>query len=166
SSGIDLAAEDQDTGITRELPTPLEEIGGICFLLGANLRNVRPWQLSAIVGAGSFDPSLCGRTVKEQDYTSHRVQIDEILAFDAHLLRAYRVRTARCERSSATRHIKPVVACDLELAGEESIGCFLQATVGARDDERIRTSRSPALRRRHRAQIDSEVWDSSLGAGP
>jgi len=67
--------------------------------------------------------------VEEQYHSSHRVQVHQVFAFGAHLLRTNRIGTGRCERSTAARNIEAVVSNDLELAREKSIGGFLKAAI-------------------------------------
>ena len=82
--------------------------------------------------------------MKEQYHSSHRVQVHQVLAFGAHLLRANGVGAGGCERSTAARNIEAVVPYDLELAREKSVGGFLQTAVRAGDYQRVWARGSPS----------------------
>jgi hypothetical protein len=59
--------------------------------------------------------------VEEHDYTSHCVQIHQVLALSAHLLRTLRIGPTGRKRATTTGDVKPIVPRDLELACEEGV---------------------------------------------
>jgi hypothetical protein len=99
--------------------------------------------------------------VKEGDHALDCVKLDQIFAFGAHLLGANGIGATRRECAPTSRHVKPIVSGDLELAGEELVGGFLQAPVRAGDNHRIWSGGCPSEGgwfRRHLAKKMSTIF--------
>ena len=82
--------------------------------------------------------------MKEQYHSSHGVQVHQILAFGAHLLRPNGIGAGGCERATTAWNIEAVVSNDLELAREKRVGGFLQSAVRAGDYQRVWSRGSPS----------------------
>ena len=107
--------------------------------MGTSITTIATWPVA--------DASSGGRAVKEQDHATDRVQLHEIQAFGAHLLRTKGVRAARRKRTAAAGNIEPIVLRNLELTRKKSVGGLLQATIRAGDHESTWSRWRPSERR-------------------
>ena len=102
SCGVHLATVQQYRRVRRPLTPPSKQVDGIELLPGAQFRERCPWQLATIVSACGFDAPGSGGSVEQQDHALDLMQVHEIAAFRAHLLRSADVRAARRQGAAAT----------------------------------------------------------------
>jgi hypothetical protein len=140
---VDLAQICRDVRFAGPLVPALDEIHRIAPLLIAQHFGRRKRKFTFVVRTHCMRRPARPWTVEEKNHPRDFVQLDEVRALLAQLIGPDEITPARRQGAATTWDIEAVEARKLELTMEKRISLRLKASVGASDDESMRSVGRP-----------------------